>query len=226
MFWILAAEMVGLLESLGRNAAATAAIESVLPRVQESNEPRVVDSYEILLGIRRRLELPGKELELSGTLLNGETLDWQSYRGKVVLVDFWATWCSFCLEEIPNIKEQYTEFHGKGFEVIGVCLDEQRESAQQTKDRIEMPWPTLFSDDPDATGWDHPLAVKYGISQLPMAILVDQQGRVVHMDARGERLGEELARLFGGAAAPHRTASTQFIRAQPAPSKEPAGIVP
>ena len=205
--WMLAAEfdrgrlrrlvrMVELVEALGGNEAAISALEQVLPHAERSTKPVVAANLDMVRGIQRRLRLPGNKLELDGKLLDGSVLDWSQYQGKVVLVDFWASWCQFCLEEIPNIKLNYATFRERGFEVIGVCLDEDRNVALETVERMDIQWPTIFSDDENATGWDSPIALKYGISQLPMAILIDADGRVVDMVARGERLGEQLEKLL------------------------------
>ena len=188
--------MVEMLEPLGDNKSATAALEQILPHAEKSTVPAVQANMSMLRGIQRRLNLPGNKLELDGHLLDGSKFDWSQYRGKVVLVDFWASWCQFCLEEVPNIKQNYAAYREQGFEVIGVCLDENRAMALDTVERMGISWPTLFSDDESATGWDSPIALHYGISQLPMAILLDREGTVIDMEARGEQLGEQLARLL------------------------------
>jgi thiol-disulfide isomerase/thioredoxin len=90
-------------------------------------------------------------------MLDGSQLDWKSYRGKVVLVDFWATWCGPCRAEVPNVMKMYRDYHDKGFEVLGISLDDRREQAESYIKQEEIPWPTMFSDKSSERGWRHPM---------------------------------------------------------------------
>jgi len=172
-------------------------LSKVIPHFKSSKDSQIQRIVSMLAGTERRLNLPGNEIELSGTMLDGSTLDWASYRGKVVLVDFWATWCGPCRAEVPNILKMYHAYHDKGFEVLGISLDKTREEAESYIKQTEIPWPTLFSDNPAERFWQHPMVVRYGISGIPRAILVNREGKVVSMTARGENLGRELRRLLG-----------------------------
>ena len=119
--------------------------------------------------------------------------------GKPKFVNFWATWCGPCVAEIPNVKAQYEKYHERGFEVLGISLDNDRQAVERFIDAEDIPWPSLFNDDPKRAGWEHPMAVHYGIMAIPAAILVNQEGKVVTLEARGDALGEELAKLLGPA---------------------------
>jgi len=176
---------------------AKKALNELLPLLRTSDGPGVEQRLTILEGINRRLNLPGSKLELEGTLLDGKELDWDAYRGKVVLVDFWATWCGPCRAEVPNVLENYLKYHNKGFDVLGISLDEKRSDAEQYVAQTNIPWPSMFQESTGETGWQNPMAVKYGIHAIPTAILVDQEGNVVSMQARGPRLGEALEKLLG-----------------------------
>ncbi|HEX6961800.1 MAG TPA: TlpA disulfide reductase family protein [Lacipirellula sp.] len=149
-------------------------------------------------GMLRRLTLLGNEMEISGELLSGGKVDWESFsKDKVVLVDFWATWCGPCRAEIPNVLDMYEKYHDKGFEVLGVSLDRTPEDAKKYVAQNKLPWDSLFPSNEEERFWNHPLVEYYGISGIPTAILVGKDGKVVHMNARDENLREALQRLLG-----------------------------
>jgi len=149
-----------------------------------------------LLKFGQKMELMTKPIELSGTLLDATELKWSDYKGKIVLIDFWATWCGPCIEEIPNLKKNYEQYHAQGFEILGISIDDEPETVRKFVEEKAIPWPILFSHDPDAKGGNHPLAKKFNVRAIPTMIVVGRDGRIAALNARGPALGELLAKLI------------------------------
>lgn len=172
--------------------------EEIAKLLAKSDDEEIKASAEKLLAAVRKLKLIGNPLEIEGTLVDGKKFDWSKYKGKVVLVDFWATWCGPCIAELPNVKETYEKYHDRGFDVVGISLDDDEQALKEFLEAEQLPWPILFSSDPKATGWEHPMASYYGVSSIPATFLVGRDGKVVTLSARGEELGQLVAKLTGG----------------------------
>lgn len=136
-------------------------------------------------------ELKSKPLELKFTTVDGKAFDLASLQGKVVLIDFWATWCGPCVAELPNVIKAYQELHPKGFEIVGISLDQDKEKLLAFVKEKGMEWPQYF----DGKGWQNEISTKYGISSIPAMWLVNKKGMVVSTNARGG-LEETVAKLL------------------------------
>ncbi len=143
-----------------------------------------------------RLALVGGPVEVTGTKPGGEPIDWESYRGKVVLLDFWATWCRPCIAELPNLMDNYEKYHEHGFEIVGINIDDSPEDMAGFLARNPLPWFSVRRDDVPEQGFDNPNCVKFGVDGIPFLVLVGRDGNVLALHTRGPQLGERLAELF------------------------------
>lgn len=159
---------------------------------------RIVTSYGNTIhgqkaqGALRRLGLEGQVLEFSGKTLTGQTLDLSRYRGRVVVIAYWATWSRPFLEELPQLQALSKEYRSKGFEIVGVNVDLVSEGLSEFAQQQGMNFPHIHEEG----GLDSPPAVKLGILMPPVMILVDQQGKVISTQATIEMLKEKVPSLL------------------------------
>ena len=123
----------------------------------------------------------GKPLDLRFTAVDGAKVDLSQMKGKVVLVDFWATWCGPCVAEVPSVKKVYEAYHAKGFETLGISLDEKKEALLEFIQKQKMPWPQYF----DGKQWNNEISFRFGINGVPTMWLVDKKGVLRSTQARG-----------------------------------------
>jgi peroxiredoxin len=143
--------------------------------------------------------LLGKPLgELKFTSTKGEQIDISQYKGKVVLVDFWAVWCNPCINELPNVLDTYSKYHDDGFEIIGISLDSSREKLEKFIEENNMPWPQYF----DGKGWKNKISTGFGIGSIPSTFLLDGQGIVRYTNLRGSALEQAVADILGDPSQP------------------------
>jgi len=142
-------------------------------------------------GLMRKMEAMGKPVNIKFTATDDREVDFAKLKGKVVLLDFWATWCSPCVAEIPEVKETYKKLHAKGFEIVGISLDSDKSKLEQFIAKEEMPWAQYF----DGKGWQNKVAQEYGINSIPAMWLVDKKGNLRDMNARGG-LAEKVEQML------------------------------
>lgn len=160
--------------------------DHVLPALAMSLEGKV-----------RRLTLLDRPMPIRGITADGSLFDETSLEGKVVLLDFWATWCGPCLAEFPQMKSLYRQYRSRGFEIVGYNVDTEPEKMKRYLEKNPLPWITLskaYSLDREML----PLSTYYGTLEIPVMLLRGRDGKTICIDARGGNLREELERLFDG----------------------------
>ena len=168
------------------------AMPALAARMEASPNARVRE-----LGAARRsvLQALEKPLDLVFTALDGRRVDTSAWRGKVVLVDFWATWCVPCINAMPKLRELYARYHAQGLEIVNISVDQAaaRPALEKLVARLELPWPQAF----DGQGPRTEYAVRYGVGPIPHVLLAGRDGMIAAVNPPGDRLEAEIRRLLG-----------------------------
>lgn len=131
--------------------------------------------------------------EISMKTPAGKTLNLSSLRGKVVLIDFWASWCGPCRKENPNVVRLYNQYKDKGFTIFSVSLDQDAEAWKKAIASDGLTWPNHVSD---LLGWNTPMTKLYGFQGIPHTVLIDKEGNIIGTGLRGESLEQKLKEIF------------------------------
>ena len=180
VFLMLAAGLL-LTTSCNQKTKVTDSKQKIKVYDSETNE-------EIDLAAATSINSKFVDLGLSGP--QGQTVWVGDYVGqnKLVLIDFWASWCGPCIRELPNVVKAYERFHDKGLEIVGVSLDKDKASWLAAIEQTGQKWPQMS----DLKGWDCAGAQIYGIQSIPANVLIDSHGKIVARDLRGDALLEEI----------------------------------
>ncbi|MBN1925603.1 MAG: AhpC/TSA family protein [Prolixibacteraceae bacterium] len=123
----------------------------------------------------------------------GNPVTLSQLRGKYVLIDFWASWCNPCIEELPLLKSIYADYSDKGFEIFGVSLDREKQAWLNAIERFGMDWVHVWDLDGETPG---ETANKYGVNGIPFTVLLDKEGKIIAKNLRGEQLREKISGLL------------------------------
>lgn len=156
----------------------------------ESEKNKAAETPKVTHKKGEKLQV-GDVIDLSFRSMNAGKVNLSEMKGKVILLDFWATWCGPCIAELPNVKEAYKEYHEKGFEIIGISLDSDKGALKGFIRDNDMPWPQFF----DGKGWKNELAQEYGVRSIPSVALV-RDNKVIALNVRGSGLDSQLKKLL------------------------------
>ncbi len=173
--------------------AKTPEAEAVLKKMAEDKDPQLAAGAKELLAQRQKMvDLKTKPLDLKFTAADGAEVDLAKLRGKVVLLDFWASWCGPCIAEMPNVVATYKKLHEKGFEIVGISLDQSKEKMEASMKKNDMTWVQYF----DGKGWQNKISSGFGIESIPAAWLLDKKGMLRETDLRGLALSAGVEKLL------------------------------
>jgi peroxiredoxin len=175
----------GAAVAAGEFAVARQVYAALLSRFQESPNLR-----QKVRGDLKRLDQIGKPaLAFAADDIQGQTLRLSAYRGKYVLLDFWATWCGPCIAELPRLQAAYQTYHEAGFEIIGISLDESKTAVVDFVKARKLPWRQIHN-----AGSTADLVEAFGVSSIPATYLIDPEGTIIRLDLRGKALEDALSR--------------------------------
>ena len=184
-----AAYIAGTMYSMSYDQLA----EVMDPKAAYYNDPSLKQARQMLKSMEKRK--PGQLFhELKMNDMTGKAVklsDWAG-KGNYVLVDFWASWCGPCRQEMPNVVEAYKRFHAKGFEVVGVSFDNNKQAWTNAVRQLGMEWPQMS----DLKGWQCAASAIYGVNSIPSSVLLDPQGKIIDIDLRGENLQKRLEAIY------------------------------
>jgi len=159
----------------------------------KTSAPKAADAIEAQINQMGAMVVGGEAPDFTQETPEGEELSLSDFRGKVVLIDFWASWCGPCRRENPNVVRMYNKYKDEGFEILGVSLDRDKSRWINAIEKDGLTWPHVS----DLKGWQNEVAQTYGVRSIPHTILLDKEGRIIARNLRGPGLEQKLQEIFG-----------------------------
>jgi thiol-disulfide isomerase/thioredoxin len=133
-----------------------------------------------------------RAVDFNFTTLEGEKINLDYFKGKVLMIDFWASWCGPCCKELPHVKELHEKYHKQGFEVLGISMDSKKDKWLAAIEKFKLKWHNYS----ELKKWDNAFAKKYFVRGIPYNVLIDQNGNIVAKGIHGKKLDETVEKLL------------------------------
>lgn len=159
----------------------------------KNTEPEAAAQLNQVLRTSASFVTGGEAPDFTMNTPEGKPMKLSDHKGKVLLVDFWASWCGPCRRENPNVVKAYNKYHEKGFDVLGVSLDKTKDRWLQAIEKDGLMWHHVS----DLKGWKNEAAALYGVRSIPSTLLLDREGKIIARNLRGPQLEAKLAEIFG-----------------------------
>ncbi len=154
--------------------------------------PPLQNSLTAQISKAKNMRIGGEAPEIAEKSPEGEVVKLSDFRGKYVLIDFWASWCGPCRKENPNVVKVYNKYKSKGFEILGVSLDNSKDRWVSAIEKDQLTWQHVS----DLKKWGSPIAKSYGVSSIPYTVLLDKEGKILAKNLRGPMLEAKLSELL------------------------------
>lgn len=187
--------ILGLYElyELSKNPDNYLSVSKIFLDIPESSKSfKLYNEIEKNLKILKSITPGNRAVDFNFKTLEGKDVNLDYFKGKVLMIDFWASWCGPCCAELPHVKELYEKYHNQGFEVLGVSLDSKKDKWLSAIEKFKLNWHNYS----DLNKWNSAFAKKYFVRGIPYNVVIDQNGNIVAKGIHGKRLDETVEKLL------------------------------